>query len=367
MLSKIKHFFIGFDLVLIIAFIVLLAIGIIEQYSAAHGNLRPWAYRHIVVAIIFIPLFLLIVFIPNSKIQSSSYSVYIISLLALIYLALFGSQIMGASRWIKFKYFNIQPSEICKIAIIMALARYFNSLNSYAINKYYYMVWAIILALFPTLLIFLQPNFGTCAIIIFITTILFFASGIALKHLFTMFFAALGMLPIIWYILHDYQKKRVLSFFNPTRDPLGSSYNAIQSQIAIGSGGLWGKGFLHGSQSQLDFLPEKQTDFIFTILLEEFGMFGGILFIICYCIIISRIAKIANQSDIMFNRLVAIGIAAMLFVHMFINIGMVIGILPVVGVPLPLVSYGGSSLLGSLLSLALLININKYNKGVISK
>lgn len=333
-----------------------------EQYSAAHGSIKPWAHKHIVITSCFIPFFILIVNLNNNTIKSGAYFFYFLSFALLVYLFFFGSDIMGASRWIRLKYFNIQPSEMIKISIILVLARYFDSLNHYSINKFISLLPAVFLVSTPVLFIFLQPNFGTCVIIITIALSMSFAAGVGIKKFVIAFFSMLCSAPFIWYSLQSYQKRRIISFLHPDHDPLGSSYNSIQSKVAIGAGGFWGRGFLSGSQSQLNFLPEKQTDFIFTIFLEEFGMFGGILFLTLYGLMLYRIFKIALECNDAFNRLVAVGIGFMIFMHMVLNISMAMGMLPVVGVPLPLVSYGGSMLVNNLLSLSLLINISKNNK-----
>jgi rod shape determining protein RodA len=263
---------------------------------------------------------------------------------------------MGAQRWLKFGGMNIQPSEFMKIATILALARYYHSLHSEDIPRLKYMVPALLMLALPAVLILRQPNLGTTTILVSVGIIMMFMAGIHMRYFVGAGVGLLASLPVAWHFLHDYQKQRVLTFLDPASDPLGAGYNILQSMIAIGSGGILGKGFLDGSQGQLNFLPEKHTDFIFTMFAEEWGFLGSFLLVGMYGLLLLMGTVIASRSRSTFGALLATGVTAMVFVHVFINMAMVMGLIPVVGVPLPFLSYGGSNMISILLAMGLLLN-----------
>ncbi len=335
--------------------------GFAILYSAAAGNLNPWAYKQIMVFSVVMPVCFCIALVDIKIIYSFSYIFYIITLIALIVVEFTGKTAMGATRWLDLGFVSLQPSELVKIAIIMVLARYFNE-NPECNLRDLSLVKPILLAILPILLVIKQPDLGTGMITLMVVVVLFFASGI--RMIYFKVCAAIGLLsmPAIWYMMHDYQKNRVLTFLYPERDPLGTGYNIIQSKIAIGSGGLLGKGYMSGTQGHLRFLPEYQTDFIFSFLMEEMGFLGGMFLLFLYCLLIMRCLIVALNCRSRFASLLSIGLISLFFFHIFINIAMVMGMLPVVGIPLPLMSYGRTTMASILLGFGLIMNmaVNQY-------
>ena len=337
-------------------------IGVVMLYSAAQGSLEPWAGRHFTR---FLVGFICMITVATIDIRFWFRNAYIIYVFALAFLAMvevMGFIGMGAQRWVNIAGVNFQPSEIMKIAVVLALARYFHSLHLNNIQKLSILVIPGILVIVPVVLILKQPNLGTAVVTAMVAVAIFFMSGINIRKFVIAGIAGGACLPVIWNYMHDYQKKRVLTFLDPEADPLGAGYNIIQSKIAIGSGGIFGKGFLQGSQSQLSFLPEKQTDFIFTMLTEEFGLIGGLGIIIIYASIIILGIRIAVQCDSHFGKLAAFGIVTAMFMHVFINMAMSMGMIPVVGVPLPLLSYGGSNLIATLIGIGFVLNAHVHRE-----
>ena len=335
----------------------LCGVGLLMQYSAGGGHLTPYAYSQ---GLRFIPgftLMLTLIFIPIQTLMRYTYAFYFLCLLLLVAVEIAGHIGMGAQRWIALGPVNLQPSEFMKLATIMALARYFHNLHPGERPSPLVLIVPVLILLAPAALILKQPNLGTASILLMVGGMMMLASGVRWIYFIVIGGGGLVALPVAWQFLHDYQKQRVLTFLDPEKDPLGAGYNIIQSVIAIGSGGLFGKGFLKGSQGQLDFLPEKQTDFIFTMLSEEFGFVGSGIVIACYTLLMLYALGIALASRNRFGSLMAVGIGAMLFLHVFINIGMSMGMLPVVGVPLPLLSYGGTMLVAMLAAFGLLLNV----------
>lgn len=336
-------------------------IGFAMMYSAAKGNLEPWALRQIKLFLVFFPVMLLIALINLKIWLKLSYVAYFSTLLLLVAVEVFGSTAMGATRWIVIEGIRIQPSELMKISLVFALARYFHYLHQDDVAKPIYLITPLLMILVPFGLILKQPDLGTAFIILMLGGIMFFVAGVKIWKFAVVAGLGLVSIPLMWkYWLYDYQKKRILTFLNPEADPLGAGYNIMQSKIAIGSGGIFGKGFLKGSQSQLSFLPEKQTDFIFTMLAEEFGFVGGASVIIFYMILIAYGLSIALNCRNHFGRIMAIGITSIFFLHVFINIAMVMGMIPIVGAPLPLLSYGGTIMLTIMVGCGLLLNVFLY-------
>lgn len=341
---------------LILLISLLCSIGFIVLYSAANSNFQPWAYKQIINFCIFLPLAIIIALVDLRIIFRLSYIFYFCVLALLVAVELFGSTAMGGKRWIDIGIVKLQPSEPIKIAIVLMLARYFHSLAPDDLTKPHKIIVPIIGVLVPAFLIIREPDLGTGMITLIVSAIIFFAAGFRIKYFILLGIAALVSLPIAWNMLYDYQKKRVMVFLDPEQDPLGASYNIIQSKIAIGSGGFFGRGLNQGSQSHLDFLPEHQTDFIFATFAEEFGFLGGMFLLILYFSLITISLLIAANCRSVFSKLMVIGITSTLFSHVFINMGMVMGLLPVVGVPLPFISYGGTMMVSMLMGFGLIMN-----------
>lgn len=338
----------------ILFFLTLIAsVGFLMLYSAAGCHLMPWALKQIIRFLFGLGILWLISAIDIRFWLSQAFVIYggCLGLLAIV--ELLGFVGMGARRWVDLYLFQIQPSELMKISLVLALAAYFHRLEE-ARPKIQHLFIPTLLILAPSLLVLRQPDLGTAMILLLVGSTLFYVAGTRLWV-----FASVGVLvgslcPILWTYLKAYQKKRILIFLDPDQDPLGAGYHILQSKIAIGSGGLWGKGFSKGSQSHLNFLPEKQTDFIFTMLCEEWGLVGGFLVISLYIALLIKCYQIAIEARYIFTRLMVAGISSVLFFHVFINMGMVMGALPVVGVPLPFMSYGGTSMLTLMIGFGLM-------------
>lgn len=337
-------------------------LGFAILFSAAKGHFDPWASAQMTRFAMLFPLMLAIAVVDIRIWLKFSYVIYGVVLLLLILVEVSGTTAMGATRWFRIGPFNIQPSEPMKICIIFALARYFHAMPLSDVARPVMLIPPLLMIAAPFLLIMKQPDLGTALILLLIGAIIFFVAGVRMWKFALVGITGLATLPILWqYVMHDYQKKRVLTFLDPESDPLGDGYNILQSKIAIGSGGFTGKGFLHGSQSQLSFLPEKQTDFIFTMFSEEFGFIGGVAVILLYTIIIIYGMMIALNCRNHYGRLLGMGVVGLLFLHIFINIGMTMGLLPIVGAPLPLLSYGGTIMSTILIAFGLLLNVHLYS------
>lgn len=341
---------------LLILITIMCGIGFMVLYSAAGGDIHPWAYKQIVNFCLFLPVMFIIALIDIEIIYKCSYIFYGIILILVISVEFFGSYSMGAKRWIDLSIIRLQPSEPAKLAIVLMLARYFHQLKIEAPLNFTQIIIPLIGVLIPALLIVKEPDLGTAIITLIIASNIFLVAGFPLRNFIIIGGVIVACIPVIWGVMHDYQKKRVMVFLDPERDPLGAGYNIIQSKIAIGSGGVFGKGLIQGSQSHLDFLPEHQTDFIFATFAEEFGLIGSLTLLGLYAAIITISLIIAANCRSMFSKLLVIGITSILFSHVFINIAMVMGLLPVVGVPLPFISYGGTMLVSMLLGFGLVMN-----------
>ena len=333
------------------------AVGIALLYSAANGSFQPWASRQLVRFGVGMVVMLAVSLVDIRLWLRFSYAFYIISLLLLGLVEFMGFVGMGAQRWLDLGYFNLQPSELMKITLVLALARYFHGLTMDDVANPTRLILPIFMVLVPAILVLRQPDLGTALMLMLASCVIFFVAGVRLWKFGLVSILAVIAAPIAWQFLHDYQKRRVLTFINPESDPLGSGYHIIQSKIALGSGGLLGKGFMQGTQGHLNFLPEMQTDFIFTMLAEEFGLVGGLGLLGLYVLLIGFGAIIAVRSNSQFGRLIAIGVTITFFLYAFINIAMVMGLIPVVGVPLPLISYGGTALMTLLIGFGLLIGV----------
>lgn len=362
---KEKIFNISFTYVL---FIVLLAsIGVVMLYSAANGSWRPWALNQGIRFMMGAGLMIVLALIDIRTIMRYSYAFYFFTLLLLLYVEIKGSIGMGAQRWIDLGFFKLQPSELMKIALVLVLARYFHSSSLQAIESVKGIVTPLLLTIIPAFLVLTQPDLGTALMLLFTAGVIFFAVGVQLWKFGVVLLGAIIMAPIAWNLLHDYQQDRVLTFLNPERDPLGAGYHIIQSKIALGSGGVFGKGFLKGTQSHLNFLPEKHTDFIFTMLSEEFGMVGAVFVIILAMLILAYSYSFAYKSSSYFGKLAAIGLATNFFLYVFINTAMVLGLIPVVGVPLPLISYGGTVIISVMASFGIILSVYIHRNITVGK
>ena len=338
---------------LTIASVMLLSlIGALALYSASQGSWSPWAERHIMRAAFGVVLMICILLVPIRLIFQSSYFIYFGALLVLIALQAVGFG-QGATRWIAIGPLNFQPSEPAKLAVVLALARYFSARTPEQLNSFWAYIPAFVIVALPMGLVLVQPDLGTSLMILMGGLIVIFCAGIPFRYVGVLFMAAMAALPVLWANLYDYQKQRVLTFFNPEDDLLGAGFQITQSKIALGSGGIFGKGFLMGSQSQLNYLPEKQTDFVFTMIGEEFGLIGNLIVLGIYFMIFYSIMRLSWRVQHRFGRLVCAGISGMLFLYVFVNVAMVTGLVPVVGVPLPLISYGGTAMLTVFIALGL--------------
>ena len=342
-------------------------IGVAMLYSAANGNMTPWAERHIQRYLVGLILIIVIALIDLRFLLRCAYLLYALNLILLIAVELIGDIGMGAQRWIDLHFIKLQPSEFMKIVLVIALARYFHGRTVEEVVRPIYLLIPILMVLGPVILVMRQPDLGTAGMILLGGGIIFFIAGVKIWKFVTLIIIAVISIPIAWQFLLDYQKRRILIFLNPEIDPLGAGYHLFQSKIALGSGGLFGKGFLNGSQSHLNFLPEKQTDFVFTMLAEEFGLMGGLTVIILFMGIISYGYIISFFIQSQFGRLLTLGMTATIFLYVFINIGMVMGIVPIVGVPLPFVSYGGTALLASMSAIGFIINCYVHRNLKISR
>ena len=343
------------------------AVGIAMLYSAANGNLQPWASRQAVRFGFGVMVMLTVALIDIRIWLKFAYAFYALSLVLLVMVEVMGFIGMGAQRWIDLGYFNLQPSELMKIALVLALARYFHGLGMEDIGRPTRLLLPILMILLPAALVMRQPDLGTALMLVMAGGGMFFIAGVRHWKFGVVIALALAALPVGWQFLHDYQKQRILTFLDPEADPLGSGYHIIQSKIALGSGGLSGKGFMQGTQGHLRFLPEMQTDFIFTMLAEEFGMIGGLGLIGLYTLLLVYGFAISMRSYSHFGRLVGMGVTITFFLYVFINIAMVMGLIPVVGVPLPLISYGGTAMMTLLIGFGLLMGVWVHRDVVIGR
>jgi rod shape determining protein RodA len=352
---------------LVILIAAISGIGFAMLYSAANGSLQPWASRQMArFAVAFIPM-LIVAIVDIRHWFRSAYWIYGVALLLVVAVDLRGFVGMGAQRWIDLGIIQLQPSEIMTIAMVLALARYFHCVPNENVGRFSRLIPPVLMILIPTVLVLKQPDLGTAMLLLASGAIMCFLGGVRLR-MFVLGAAAAGVAaPIAWRMLRDYQKTRLYTFLDPEQDPLGAGYHITQSKIALGSGGLFGKGFLLGTQTHLSFLPEKQTDFIFTMIAEEFGLAGALLLLGLYIVVVGYAFSIALRSRSLFGRLLGLGIAANFFLYAFINTAMVMGLIPVVGVPLPLISYGGTAMITMMLGFGLLMNVGVHRDVRISR
>ena len=350
--------FLKINWVIVLCVVFLGLVGVAALYSAAGGNWNPWAKSHLTRLIIGVVLMFIITFIHPKFFYKLTLISFLLGLLSLVFVKFFG--VGSVQRWITIGGLNVQPSELMKFALILMLARYFDQLPKINFNRLFSYVIPILYIIIPGLIVISQPDLGTGLTIIILGFAILFYVGVSLKFVFIFLLTFISSVPIIWQQLYDYQKNRILVFLNPEIDSLGSGYQIIQSKIAIGSGGLFGKGYLLGSQSRLNYLPEKHTDFIFTLISEELGFFGAMTIILIFCVLIASIVKISFTVDTLFSKVIVFGVGLLIFLYLTLNIGMVCGLLPVVGAPLPLISYGGTSLFTILISVGVVLSINVH-------
>ncbi|HEY8963474.1 MAG TPA: rod shape-determining protein RodA [Alphaproteobacteria bacterium] len=335
--------------------LVLACIGFAALYSAAGGHLDPWARQQIIR---FIPGFIVMLGIAVMDLKwiyRLAYPFWFLCVGLLVFVEVAGVIGMGAQRWINLGFINLQPSDLAKVAVVLAMARYYHALPIEKIRQLRTLFVPILITIVPVGLIVVQPDLGTSVMILMIAAGMVFIAGAPWWLFAGGVGAAAAIIPTAFHFLHDYQKKRVLTFLNPESDPLGAGYHITQSKIAIGSGGFDGKGYLQGSQSHLNFLPEKHTDFIFTMIAEEWGFIGAAAILTLFCFIFWQGYRIALRARYSFSRLLALGLITNFAIYIVINIGMVTGLMPVVGEPLPLVSYGGTVMVTSLLAFGMIM------------
>jgi len=345
-----------------LVFLILLAAacGIAVLYSAADGSMQPWAAAQSLRFAIALALMIGTALVGVRYWYRLAYWAYGVALALVVAVDLRGFVGMGARRWIDLGIIQLQPSELMNVAVVLALARWFHSRSGEDVKRVRFLIPPALMVLLPAAVVLKQPDLGTALMLLLTGVALFFTAGVRLRVFVSMALAAAAAIPTGWHFLRGYQKNRIYTFLDPESDPLGAGYHILQSKIALGSGGLFGKGFLHGTQSHLSFLPEKQTDFVFTTLAEEFGFVGGLLLLSLYALIIGYAFAIALTCGNQFGRLLGLGIVTNFSLYVFINIAMVTGLIPVVGVPLPLISYGGTAMLAVMFGFGLLLNVGVH-------
>ena len=344
------------DYILILCIVLLSIISVFVMYSTDGGEILYHTKSHFIKILVFFTLMMVISFFNIKFWHITSYIFYFSIILLLIWVAMYGIKASGSQRWVDLYFIVLQPSELMKIGVILCLAKYYHRLKMDSVNSLLSITVALTIIIIPIILVLAQPDLGTSILIASSGLIILWLGGVKIKYFFISFVTFLISLPFIISFLKPYQKLRILTFLDPDRDPLGAGYQIIQSKIAIGSGGLSGKGFLKGTQSYLEFLPEKHTDFIFTLFSEEFGFLGSIGLLIIYTIIIVRIIRIGVLSRSNFAKFFCFGFAFAIFIYIVVNLSMVLGLLPIVGSPLPIMSYGGSSMLATMIGFGIVLS-----------
>jgi len=359
--QKIKNY----DFILLFCILLLGIISAFAMYSTDGGEILFHSKSHIVKFLIFFPMMILLSFFDIKFWHYFAYVFYGISLVFLIWASLYGIKASGSQRWINLYFINLQPSELMKVAIIACLAKYYHRVTLEKINTPQCLLTAIIILVFPIMLVISQPDLGTSILIALSGLVVIWLAGLNIKYFVYSFITLLISMPFVISFLKPYQKLRILTFLNPDRDPLGAGYQIIQSKIAVGSGGFTGKGFLKGTQSYLEFLPEKRTDFIFTLFAEEHGFIGSLSLLLIYTVTIYRVIKIGSISRSFFAKLFCYGFGSSIFFYMAVNMSMVLGLLPIVGSPLPIMSYGGSSMLATMIGFGIVMSAKINHKNLI--
>jgi rod shape determining protein RodA len=354
--------FLNFDYILLVCILLLGFISLATMYSTDGGKILFHTKSHFTKLIIFTFMMLIISFINIKFWFSIGYLSYLVVVGLLIWTFLFGITSSGSQRWIDLYFINLQPSELMKIFIILCLAKYFHRMKLENVNSLYTILTSLIIILLPMGLVIVQPDLGTSLLIAISGVAVLWFAGINNRYFIYTMLGFVISLPFIIAFLKPYQKLRVLTFLNPDRDPLGAGYQIIQSKIAVGSGGIFGKGFLKGTQSYLEFLPEKHTDFIFTLFSEEFGFVGSVFLLLIYAVIIYRIIAIGASSRSYFAKIFCYSFGGAIFVYIAINMSMVLGLLPIVGSPLPIMSYGGSSMLATMIGFGIVMSAKVHSQ-----
>jgi len=354
------------DYILIFCVLVIGVISGFAMYISDGGELLYHTKSHLIRFSVFFLMMLFFSFINIKTWHKVGYLFYIIVLMLLVWASLYGITVSGSQRWINLYFINFQPSELMKIAIIVCFAKYYHRMQLENVNKFKNLLFPLIILFLPIALVASQPDLGTSILIALSGIIVLWLAGVNLKYFFYSSLILLISAPFIISFLKPYQKLRILTFFDPDKDPLGAGYQIIQSKIAVGSGGLFGKGFLKGTQGYLEFLPEKHTDFIFTLYSEEFGFIGSIFLLLVYVILIFRILRIGSFSRSFFGKFFCYGFGSAIFIYIVINMSMVLGLLPIVGSPLPIMSYGGSSMLATMIGISIVMSTKIYDRQMFS-
>ena len=361
----ISHKIKNLDYILLICILLLGLISMFSMYSTDGGEILYHTQSHFFKFLIFFPMMIFLSFISIKFWHAVGYAFYLIVLLSLIWAALYGVKASGSQRWIDLYFINLQPSELMKIAIILCFAKYYHRMQIDRVNSFKSIMVALVILILPIMLVISQPDLGTSILIALSGLVVLWLVGFNIKYFLYSFLTLIISMPFVISFLKPYQKLRILTFLNPDRDPLGAGYQIIQSKIAIGSGGFTGKGFLKGTQNYLEFLPEKHTDFIFTLFAEEYGFLGSIGLLLIYIVIIIRIVNTGVISRSYFAKLFCYGYASAIFFYITVNMSMVLGLLPIVGSPLPIMSYGGSSMLATMLGFSIVMSAKINHKQLI--
>ena len=356
----------SFDFTLLFCILIIGIISIFAMYSTDGGDALYHTKNHILRFMIFFSLMIFLSFVNIKFWHATGYVFYIIVLLLLIGASFYGVTAQGSQRWINLYFINLQPSELMKIAIIVCFAKYYHRVQINNVNKIISLAIPMVILIIPIFLVVAQPDLGTSVLIALSGLMVLWLAGVNVKYFVYSSLIFIISTPFVISFLKPYQKLRILTFFNPDKDPLGAGYQIIQSKIAVGSGGLFGKGFLKGTQGYLEFLPEKHTDFIFTLFSEEFGFLGSLVLLLVYAIMIFRIIRIGYQSRSFFGRLFCFGFASAIFIYISVNMCMVLGLLPIVGSPLPIMSYGGSSMLATMIGFSIVMSASIYQRQLVS-
>ncbi len=354
------------DYIMLLSILVLGIISSFAMYSTDGGELLYHSKSHIIRFVIFFTMMIFISFINIKTWHTFGYLFYVVVLALLIWASLFGITASGSQRWINLYFINLQPSELMKIAIIICFAKYYHRIQFSNVNRIKNIIVPILILFMPIALVVSQPDLGTAILIALSGIIVLWLAGVNIKYFFYSSLTFIISAPFVISLLKPYQKLRILTFFDPDKDPLGAGYQIIQSKIAVGSGGLTGKGFLKGTQGYLEFLPEKHTDFIFTLFSEEFGFLGSIFLLLVYVVLIFRILRIGALSRSFFGKFFCYGFGSAIFVYITVNMAMVLGLVPIVGSPLPIMSYGGSSMLATMIGLGIVMSTKIYSRQLIS-
>ena len=356
----------SFDYILLLCIIIIGVISAFSMYSTDGGEMLYHSKSHIIRLLVFFSMMIVLSFLSIKFWHSVGYLFYAIVLGLLIWASLYGVTASGSQRWVSLYFINLQPSELMKIAIIIFYAKFYHRMQISNVNNFSNLLIPSSILILPILLVASQPDLGTAVLIALSGIVALWLAGLHVRYFVYSALAFLVSSPFIISVLEPYQKLRVLTFFNPERDPLGAGYQIIQSKIAVGSGGLTGKGFLKGTQSYLEFLPEKHTDFIFTLFAEEHGFTGSVILLLIYAVMIFRIVRIGSIARSFFAKLFCYSFAAAIFIYITVNMSMVLGLLPIVGSPLPIMSYGGSSMLATMIGFSVVMSTKIYHRQLIS-